>query len=379
MNNQLAPTYQYPFGDYFLLWYAVSNSYSVVDLNFKNILERYLECNTLDTFFEGINLEEVNTTKKALTQTLTTYLKGCNIPNIRTEDTPENLNYAKRVSTKYYTYNGKTFQIYFNATAVQNIIHPALAYLETQSKEAIAIIFDIYTAGDRIYLFKDEKIVVSYPKQEYHKLQGKFITHLLGYIHDAEETDWIGTFHGSTITDGNASILFIGQSGKGKSTLCAILAANGYQLVADDVSPLSSKTANIHNNPSAISIKHGAFNVLEPMIKGFNSLPTTQLHKSKGLIKYVAPAPLKKTHYPCRQIILVNYQKDADTILKKITITKVLETLIPESWLSPNPKHAKQFLDWLQTLAFYEITYSDTESVLKEIKTIFLKNNEAKT
>jgi len=56
-----------------------------------------------------------------------------------------------------------------------------------------------------------------------------------------------------------------------------------------------------------------------------------------------------------------------------------LETLIPESWLSPNPKHAKQFLDWLQTLAFYEITYSDTESVLKEIKTIFLKNNEAKT
>ena len=96
-------------------------------------------------------------------------------------------------------------------------------------------------------------------------MQGKFIMQLLCTIHDKEEKDWISTFHGSTITDGNSSILFVGESGKGKSTLCALLTANGFDLLADDVSPLLSHNKCIYHNPSAISIKEGAINVLQQL------------------------------------------------------------------------------------------------------------------
>ena len=378
MNNKLAPTHHYLFGDSVLLWYALSNSYSIVDCAFKQLLDSYFKSNTLDTFLKHIDFEATKTTHQQLITTITDYLKHCNITTLPITDTPKTFNAANRNILKHYTYNGKTFQVYFDSEHIQKLIHPALAYLETTFTKKACITFDIFIEGETITLFKNEKFINSYPKQEYHKLQGKFIIHLLGYIHDLEETDWIGSFHGSTITDGNSSLLFIGKSGKGKSTLCAILAANGYKLVADDVSPLSSETIEIHSNPAAISIKSGAFTTLKPMFTNFDTLPSIQLSKIKGPIKYVAPTPLEKSHYPCRQIILVNYQKNAETKLKVISITKVLETLIPDSWLSPNPKHAKQFLDWLQTLAFYELSYSDTTSVLKEVKKIFLKNNKAK-
>ena len=185
--------------------------------------------------------------------------------------------------------------------------------------------------------------------------------------------DWIGTFHGSTITDGTSSILFIGESGKGKSTLCAILASNGFGLVADDVSPLSSQTLGIHTNPAGISIKKGAFELLKPMVNHFEAVPEIHLNKFKGIVKYVPFEPPIQSHFPCYTIVLVNYKKDSDTVLEEITVSKVLQTLIPDSWLSADPKHAEQFLDWLKSVTFYKLTYSNTQSVVKEVNTLFKK------
>ena len=76
-------------------------------------------------------------------------------------------------------------------------------------------------------------------------------------------------------------------------------------------------------------------------------------------------------HYPCHAIILVNYKSKSDTILESVSVKTLLETLIPDSWLSPNPLHARQFLDWLETVDLYKLTYSDTQDVTKEITDLF--------
>ena len=53
-------------------------------------------------------------------------------------------------------------------------------------------------------------------------------------FHDVKEDKWSGFLHASTVSKTNNGFVIIGESGSGKSTSCAILSKNGYDLIADD-------------------------------------------------------------------------------------------------------------------------------------------------
>ncbi|WP_178990308.1 hypothetical protein [Winogradskyella schleiferi] len=377
MNNNLAPAYKKLFGEYWVLWYEISNSYSIVEPKFILLLESYLESNSkadfLDTISNHISVSESN----SISETLFSYLQSCNEPYNPTNVPSTILNTPQRNISETYTFDDKSIKINYDSELVKKIVHPALAnYCKGASNDTILATFDLYLKNEDLLLFKDEQLISSVSKHSYHIIQGKFIMHLLCTLYNNLESDWIGTFHGSTITDGNSSILFIGDSGKGKSTLCALLVANGFHLLADDVSPLLSKDEHIYYNPSAISIKKGAFNLLEPLVNNFEDLPIVKFNKTKGDLKYMPCNKPKKDHYPCAAITLVNYNPKSKTKLEKVSIKTILETIIPDSWLSPNPMHAMQFLDWLGQLELYQLTYSDTKSVTAEVSNLFQQLNK---
>ena len=195
--------------------------------------------------------------------------------------------------------------------------------------------------------------------------------HIINESHHKKESDWIGTFHGSTVTDNQTSILFIGTSGSGKSTISSLLVANGYYLLADDVSPMLADNKAIYYNPNGISIKEGAANVLRPIIKDFDTLPVVDFNRSKGPLRYHSCTKPPKNYYPCKSVILVNYKIDTETELKEISIDEILETLIPESWFSHNEKNAQSFLNWLSATKFYKLTYSENNTMLDLISKVF--------
>lgn len=370
MRYLIAPTFEAYFGDYWLLWFASANRYSVVTTAFKSLLDLFLDSDSALDFKSQLDTEEEDA--NTLVERLQHYLNDCNAVLSATEADKAVLDRSTDPILKHYKLHSKTVAVYYDSEAVLSIIHPAIAHLSVPtSDKAIDTSFDIYIENDSLCLFKDAQLLRRVPKMDYHHIQGKFIMHLLCTFHNKVETDWIGTFHGSTITDGNAAVLFVGQSGKGKSTLCALLAAHGFDLLADDLSPMLSKNQCIYHNPLALSIKKGSFEVLQPHIPHFKDLPTVNSNKSKGQMTYVPCAYPKKTHYPCKAIILVNYIPKAATQLQEINIKTALETLIPESWLSPNPLHAKQFMAWLETVEFYQLSYSDTQSVTQEVSSLF--------
>jgi hypothetical protein len=371
LNNRLGPAYQRLFGDYWILWYKASNSYSVIEDAFKILLDYYLESDTMDAFEAQIVLDDKTSNPKSVAHTLNAYLNSCNKGDTSLNEISLEIDVSHRSIVKHYALRGQVVKIYYDSELVLKTIHPALAYLSIEATATPTITFDIYIKEKELYLFKNEELICCVPQHDYHLMQGQFIMQLLCLMHHKLETDWIGTFHGSTITDGNSSILFVGASGKGKSTLCALLAANGFDLVADDVSPMLSLSKNMYYNPSAISIKEGAFNTLEPLVDGFKDLPVIQFNKSKGLIKYIPCKSPEEDFYPCRGIILVNYKPKAETKLETVSIKTLLERLIPESWLSPNPIHVKEFLDWLETVYIYQLTYSNTTSVTQEVSQLF--------
>lgn len=375
MNTNLAPTYKKLFGEYWVLWYAVSNSYSIIGLEFKSLLDSYIESSTNAEFFNTISNDANVSDSTRISETLINYLKDCNRPYISPILPSVALDTSQRNISKHYNFEGKTIQIYYDSELVLKTVHPALAHYYIETSNPVLATFDIYLKNDDLFLFKNEQLISRVSKHKYHLIQGKFIMHLLCTLHNKEESEWIGTFHGSTITDGNSSILFIGESGKGKSTLCALLSANGFALLADDVSPMLSKDKHIYYNPSSISIKEGAFNVLKPIVRNFENLPIIKFNKTKGELKYIPCIKPKEDHYPCNAIILVNYKPEAKTKLEQVSVKTILETIIPDSWLSPNPQHAQQFLDWLTELKMYQLTYSDTNNVLAEISKLFKQFN----
>ena len=372
MNNDFAPSCSRLIGEYWVLWYAISNSYSVVDTTFKTLLDLYFSAKSDESFIKNFsnNKNGVNTPSDIL-DTVGLYLEDCNKTHVTPNDYNCNFESSQRNIRKLYLINGKIIEVYYDSESVLKTIHPSLAYLTTLDQQKPVITFDIYLKDEHLHLFENEQLITRAPKRDYHRIQGKFIMLLLCAIYEKGENDWLGTLHGSTVTDDKSSILFLGKSGRGKSTLCALLSVNGFNLLADDVSPILSKDGHIYYNPLAISIKKGAFDVLKQEITGFETIPTIEFNKAKGAIKYVPCEVPKDTHYPCKAAILVNYKENEEMSLKNISIKTLLETLVPDSWLSSNPQHAKQFLDWLEGIEMYELTYSDTQSVITKISELF--------
>lgn len=372
MNTALAPVEQLLIGDFWVLWYEQSNTYSIVNTEFKLLLDEYLVSESKTQFLNSLYLEEDKELQNKITENLFSYLQNCNSPYTKpTTLNSASLDKTKRYISKQYTFKNKTVQVNYCSELVLKTIHPSIAHYCNISKFKVDVIFDIYLKEDHLHLFKNENLISYVPKKDYHYIQGKFIMQLLCELHDKKEEDWIGSLHGSTITDENNAILFVGKSGKGKSTLCALLANTDLKLLADDVSPLLSKDQHIYYNPSAISIKQGAFKLLNPLVNNFDKLPIVNFNKTKGNLKYLPCTKPKQNNYPCRSIILVNYKPESKTLLEPVSIKTILETIIEDSWLSPKPKHAKQFLNWLKNMKLYQLTYSDTTCVTKEVSNLF--------
>ena len=100
-------------------------------------------------------------------------------------------------------------------------------------------------------------------KRDTHLFEGKLSMQLLIDIYKKPETDWMGVFHASAISNGKESILLLGDSGNGKSTSLALLIANGFNCLADDFVPID-KNKNIYTYPAAISVKKNSVPTLIP-------------------------------------------------------------------------------------------------------------------
>ena len=85
-------------------------------------------------------------------------------------------------------------------------------------------------------------------------------------------------------------------------------------------------------------------------------------------------SPLKEkavSHLPCKTLVFVKYQKNSGLKIEEIEKEDAFQKLIPDSWLSPLPKNAQQFLDWFEKLTCYSLTYSDNELMYQTVKKLY--------
>lgn len=277
--------------------------------------------------------------------------------------------------TKYYKVNEFFFKVAFSSEYELYLIHPKFAHLEVLPQKNPSHTFTVFSQKHCIYFYVDNQFINAWNHKETHFFQGKFSMEFLQKIHQKEESQWLGVFHASAVSNGKKSILFLGDSGNGKSTSLALLQANGFTCLADDFVPVASKTREVYSFPAAISIKKNSLETLLPL---YPQLENSAEYHFKGLNKIVRYLKPNNTdflsHLPCKDLIFIKYEKNSALKYAKLSKAAAFQRLVPDSWLSPIKENAQLFLNWFASLNCYQITYSENEKMLETVSEIFNKD-----
>ncbi len=270
-----------------------------------------------------------------------------------------------------YRVNSTLIKVSYKGDLEASYIHPKFAHLETETVDK-EIDFKVFTANDKVYLAINNKVKYGWSKEEIHYFQGKFSMEFIQAMYHKEESEWMGVFHASAVSNQQKAVLFLGDSGNGKSTSLALLQKHGFQCLADDFVPVAATNKEVYHFPAAISVKNSSLQTLAPLYPLLNDTKEYHLKRLNKRVRYLPPNYTDtQTHLACKDLVFIKYQKDVALSFSKISKQKAFEQLVPDSWLSPKKENAATFLEWFATLNCYQITYSQTNEMVASVTKIF--------
>ena len=218
-------------------------------------------------------------------------------------------------------------------------------------------------------------------------------------IYGVPTDSWMSYIHASAVTNGREAMLFSSSSGSGKSTLAALLqlphdkffqpgpgrkdrqnhdmqGKDDRELffMSDDFVPVDALTNRAHVFPAALTVKAGSFPAVSGLYEpsedadaGFGGLKSSR-------VRYLLPRLHRRMPYkpqPVKKIIFVRYTPGTDYKMEKVPLTRALAMFHEEAWVSHNPGHARNFIDWFVTLSCYRLEYSDIKKARAAILKLF--------
>ncbi|CAM1334955.1 hypothetical protein [Tenacibaculum aestuariivivum] len=272
----------------------------------------------------------------------------------------------------FYQINNITIKVSFLSDYEKYLVHPKFAHLETEKQVKETHHYRVYSNKNYISFSIDNQIIDTWSLNEVHYFQGKFSMKIVEHIHRKEEAEWLGVFHASAISNGKKSMLFLGDSGNGKSTSLALLQANDFTCLADDFVPIDAEKKHIYSFPSAISIKKNSLPTLLPIYPELETSAEYNFKKLHKIVRYLIPNNNDyQQHLPCKALVFIKYEKDSDLKVDKISKLNAFEQLVPDSWLSPITENANKFLNWFEKLPCYQLTYSNNKKMIATVHKIF--------
>lgn len=365
-----------------IIWLAEVNKYILVNPPTDKIIEQIYKGFSEKTILEycieklGIEPEEAEFTIQLLNN---------NLEKIRFDKIDNENKTGKNASTqstnfnckRYYRINGVVFFMEYETPEIEYMVHPKFAHLEIAAVTEFSHHFQLFEFENEIALFVNGTMIGTWTYDLEHFMTGKVSMEILQKIHNNLEDDWIAVFHAAGISNGMESIMFLGDSGNGKSTLSAILLASGFDVLADDFLPVESETSNLCSFPAALSVKKHAIDLLAPKFPELKNADEYCYPLFNKTVRYLSNPDAAKGNpkkVPCKAFVFVKYEANSELQFGTLSKDVAFQKLVPDSWISPLEKNALQFLNWFEKLPCYQLTYSNNEVMLKTVKNIF--NNE---
>lgn len=357
-------------------WFEVSNQYIVLEKQAADIIDQLLQKIPIERIAASL-AEDFDIPVNDAIIFVQNLENNIVIPNqTNTGNTVSESNHIEPPSnfdlSKLYQTGKIIIRIDYSSEFELSLVHPKFAHLEISEVEKVDHHYQVFTDNKQTYLYANEILIGSWSYEDIHYFQGKLSMQIIQQVHQKPEKDWLGVFHASAVSDGNNGMLFLGDSGNGKSTSLALLQAHNFHCLADDFVPVSALTQDIYSFSAAISIKKNSLNVLLPY---YPELKTTAEYHFKRLKKIVRFLPPKNenaiTNVPCKGFVFIKYDSAVDFELTQISSIEAFEKLVPDSWLSPIPKNVNSFLNWFSTIPCYRITYSNNDRMISEVSKLF--------
>ena len=281
----------------------------------------------------------------------------------------QNLKFKKPKKTHYFNFGieDKYYSIEYNNAKIISSVLGLLNHLESDAKIKGEKI-NIYSSKNYCQLKINNKNLI-FKKNESHILSGRIISYLTSNLHQIKYKSWSGFLHGTTISKDDKGVIIMGKSGSGKTLSSSILLKNGFNLVCDDMSPLT-RDGKIGFFPNAMSVKPSGYEKIEQLLD--HSFYVCETEGPKGPTKYIYPKnnDLKTKQISCHKIVKIKFKKNSKLKIAKINNKDLLIDFLDDSFINMNNSAAKCFINWFLDCKCFDITYSSDNDLIKALNSI---------
>lgn len=229
----------------------------------------------------------------------------------------------------------------------------------------------IYAAGDRYVVAVDGRPVRTYPSRPW--ARWGLIRQMVRSAH-YRQRQFTALLHAAAVAPRNGkAIVIAGDSGDGKSTLCAALVAAGLGYLADDIVPLDGETQTVWPVPLAISVKQGGWPVAASLFPGFHGAPTSQV--GNVACRFWWPCdqavPVSAGGMLVDALVFPHYQPGAPLSVADVTPADALAILGNTGSVLPRTSdELAVFLAWLERVPAHELTYGCLDDAIAAVHQI---------
>jgi hypothetical protein len=192
-------------------------------------------------------------------------------------------------------------------------------------------------------------------------------------IHNKTDADWLMTVHASAITNGKKTILFSAPPNHGKTTIAALLQAQGYKLISDDFVPIDRNSFHAYPFPIAMSVKQSSMDLLASLYPALEQKQLNYISPEKS-VRYLESNDsfdVANDVYPVHEFIFIEYNKSVDFKWEKLDPLKAMKLLLDQAWVAPNIGNAEILFDRILQTSFIKLTYSNNQKALEAITNLF--------
>jgi len=195
--------------------------------------------------------------------------------------------------------------------------------------------------------------------------------------HTKEKTAQSLIFHAAVLAqDSGGAILFPAESGAGKCTLAALLAAKGWHFFSDELAVIKPQIFAVSPCPFPVCVKDGAVEFLSAYYPQLSSL--TQHHRlddkkvrylpvDKPVLNFTSKAEISAIIFPC-------YNKEINCELQHLDKTEALTRFL-NCGSSGRPLLADELLSlaiMIEKLPCYSLTFFDTDRAIEQIESVIM-------
>lgn len=368
-------------GDSTAVWFAASRSFVLFEKPAWEVFDKYVHDLTVQEIVDFLSLsydlseEEI----QQFVNDIITWVDQLNDPANAVYHSPELRigfdDYAFPLfSERHYLIGNQSVCFRYGSEWLMNCFHPTMAHLETDAPAKDHLI-EVFELDDLLIFRYNGKAIEAFSHENSHYLRGAVSQKLFGVLYGVADQDWMVTLHSAAVSDGRSAIIFPAQAGNGKSTLSALLQAHGFTVLSDDFNAINRINGFVYRLPLAISVKEGSLQTLTPFYPELAGIVPEKAATGK-IVRHLPVEnnkPGSVAAFPVKAFVFVKYSGTEPFVFEEVEKREAIQTLLPETWVNPDPANVTKFFDWFDEISFYRLQYANYEDAINAIELLFGK------